>query len=92
MAADTSFYARPQTGSRPPRELAPCGTPAAYRRHLRHGERPCSDCLAAERVGRGYAVTALVPDPRPVRNGIPVRLYVYRGSGADAYTGEVVTP
>lgn len=32
--------------------------------------------------------------PRPVwaerRNGLPVKPYVYRGSGADAITGEVV--
>lgn len=28
-------------------ELAPCGTVAAYRRHLRHGEEPCAECRAA---------------------------------------------
>ncbi len=28
--------------------LKPCGTPAAYRRHLRHGEKPCSGCRFAE--------------------------------------------
>ena len=28
----------------------PCGTPAAYKRHLRHGETPCDDCRQAERV------------------------------------------
>ena len=33
--------------------LQPCGTRAAYRRHLRHGTRPCESCLAAER--RAYA-------------------------------------
>ena len=26
----------------------PCGTPAAYARHLRHGETPCQPCRAAE--------------------------------------------
>lgn len=30
------------------RELKPCGTPAAYRRHLRHGEYPCEACREAE--------------------------------------------
>lgn len=30
------------------RELKPCGTPAAYRRHLRHGEAACQACLDAE--------------------------------------------
>jgi len=28
--------------------LKPCGTSAAYRRHLRHGERPCDSCKAAQ--------------------------------------------
>jgi transcriptional regulator with XRE-family HTH domain len=36
------------------RELAPCGTPAAYRRHIRHGERPCGSCARAESRRRGY--------------------------------------
>jgi hypothetical protein len=29
------------------RSLAPCGTPAAYRRHLRGGEPTCTTCRAA---------------------------------------------
>lgn len=29
-------------------ERKPCGTEAAYRRHLRHGEQPCAACLRAE--------------------------------------------
>lgn len=33
------------------RELQPCGTEAAYRRHLRRGEQPCRACVAAQRVG-----------------------------------------
>lgn len=31
------------------RELKPCGTHAAYRRHIAHGEDPCEACLEAER-------------------------------------------
>lgn len=31
------------------RQLKPCGTPAAYIRHLRHGERPCFECSEANR-------------------------------------------
>ncbi|MFE1189968.1 WhiB family transcriptional regulator [[Kitasatospora] papulosa] len=31
-----------------PRQHRPCGTPAAYRRHLRAGERPCTACKGAE--------------------------------------------
>lgn len=29
------------------RQLKPCGTPAAYARHLRHHELPCDACTAA---------------------------------------------
>ena len=28
--------------------LKPCGTSAAYRRHLRHGEKACAPCRNAE--------------------------------------------
>lgn len=37
------------------RELKPCGTPAAARRHRRNGEEVCEDCKAAERVDRAAA-------------------------------------
>lgn len=30
------------------RPLANCGTPAAYRRHLRHNEEPCQTCRNAQ--------------------------------------------
>jgi len=30
-----------------PRVLQPCGTRAAYKRHVRHGETPCRACKAA---------------------------------------------
>ena len=30
-------------------ELRPCGTSAAYKRHLRHGETPCPECRAVVR-------------------------------------------
>lgn len=33
---------------RPEKRLAECGTTAAYRRHLRRGDKPCRDCSAAE--------------------------------------------
>lgn len=32
--------------------LKPCGTPAAYRRHLRNGEDPCDACRAAVRLAK----------------------------------------
>lgn len=28
-------------------DVKPCGTFAAYRRHLRHGEQPCESCRQA---------------------------------------------
>lgn len=36
------------TGPRPDWQLRPHGTPAAYRRHYRRGERPCEACRRAE--------------------------------------------
>ena len=33
------------------RELKPCGTRAAYMRHLRRGEDPCGACRDANRAG-----------------------------------------
>ena len=78
------------------RELAPCGTPAAARRHWRRGEKPCDACRLAsrrytaeqhgsdpwafQRHGRAE------PDRREIRNGLPEFVpYVYRGLGYDIY-------
>lgn len=59
--------------------MAPCGTPAAYRRHLRNGEEACAACRAAhddanrarldgDRATRQVAVLPAMPvatvDPR----------------------------
>lgn len=35
---------RPMPRRRKPRQLTPCGTPAAYLRHLRRGEPTCPQC------------------------------------------------
>ena len=77
------------------RELAPCGTPAAYRRHLRHGDPPCAICLQAERLRTGERYGSdpwnptQAPDRRAVRNGLPeFRPYVYRGLGYDQHEEE----
>lgn len=74
--------------------LKPCGTPAAARRHQRRGEPLCETCRQAarrEKAGRiGVMPGTDSPDYREVRNGLPeFRPYVYRGTGTDAYTGEV---
>lgn len=39
------------------RSLKPCGTEAAYKRHLRAGERPCGACRAAHRAGERSRVS-----------------------------------
>lgn len=57
----------------------PCGTIAALRRHQRHGQAACQDCLAAGRRARADRARAagavelrsLGIDTRPIRNGIP---------------------
>jgi len=79
--------------------VKPCGTTAAYKRHLRNPRKygpPCEDCLAAERrrvAGARRPVAApkgagtLAPDRRERRNGLPVfRPYRYRGTGEDVLT------
>lgn len=54
----------------------PCGTEAAYQRHQRHHQSPCYECrqaharYAADQRGGEYT-GPVVPDPRPVRNGLP---------------------
>lgn len=40
---ESQFEDLPRVG----RVLSPCGTEAAWRRHQRHGERPCYTCRAA---------------------------------------------
>jgi hypothetical protein len=66
------------------RELAPCGTEAAARRHYRHGEAVDEACRVAanrrhaERGGGGepYRETS-APPPAAARNGLPVVAYEY---------------
>ena len=38
-----------------PAKLRPCGTPAAYRRHLRHHEPACQACLLAHNQATKHA-------------------------------------
>ena len=65
-------------------DVQPCGTRAAYRRHLRHGEPACAACLEAESQRRPGAPRAVF-GRREVRNGLPFKPYVYRGTGEDIY-------
>lgn len=50
------------------RDLQPCGTVAAYKRHLRHGEEPCETCLAGKRAhqARRRAAERVPESPVPV--------------------------
>ena len=71
------------------------GTLAGARAHYRRGEKPlaqyCEPCAAASRrrwaERRGTRAGNLAPDYRAVRNGLPFRPYVYRGTGVDVLTG-----
>lgn len=47
------------------RELQPCGTAAAFRRHQLHGEPPCQPCRQAFADYR-RRLRERVPDRRPV--------------------------
>lgn len=40
----------PKTRRWPSWRRRPCGTPAAARRHYRHGEKPCIQCSEAEQI------------------------------------------
>ena len=55
-----------------PRNLKPCGTTAAYRRHIRHGEKPCDDCRRA-------AVQRESERMRSLRQRVPFKLTEGRG-------------
>ena len=39
-----------KAGRKPPRELRPCGTHAAFVRHKAAGQDPCGSCQGAERI------------------------------------------
>lgn len=49
VMASQNKSAPPRTSSR---RLHPCGTNAAYLRHIRHHEKPCAQCLDARRIHR----------------------------------------
>lgn len=50
-----------------PRKLQPCGTPAAYRRHLRNGEKPCLPCARAHAAAKEERAAKRRADEAPVR-------------------------
>lgn len=79
------------------RDLQPCGTEAAYRRHLRKEERPCEECLAANAQEKAWrtdakrgtaaqAAQAARPEPAPFDQVAVLEevLAVLRGQLAEA--------
>lgn len=58
------------TARRGRRIFKPCGTDAAYRRHIRHGEAPCDACLDAERNRTREAKQRRAQDARDEREAL----------------------
>lgn len=50
-----------------PRELKPCGTPAAHRRHRRRGEQPCKPCQLAKAAEEAATRAARTASGRMIR-------------------------
>lgn len=61
------------------RATKPCGTPAAYVRHLRHGEKACEACLVAIRAYKSDR-----PDARASNREAARRYRVAKKSGGAA--------
>jgi hypothetical protein len=56
---------------RGPNSLEPCGTDAAYRRHLRRKEEPCEPCRAANTVGTRATSAATRERADRIRSSTP---------------------
>lgn len=58
-AWDAEWSRRKRSRNASPRELLPCGTDAAYTRHIAHGETPCDLCRSVRLARRReqYAAT-----------------------------------
>jgi hypothetical protein len=67
------------------RHLAPHGTPAAYLRHLRHGDEPCEPCREANaKAKRGQKATATPGRRKPIAHGTLAGYQQHRYRGEDA--------
>jgi hypothetical protein len=62
----------------------PCGTLAAYHRHLRHRELPCDDCTRANREAKRTRGTPTPERRKPIAHGTRAgyRQHRYRGEAA----------
>lgn len=64
------------------RTLQPCGTHAAYVRHLRHGEVPCEACTKANRAN---------PSTRAQRAALAALVGIYREQYRELYAAHRAT-
>lgn len=69
--------------------LAPCGTDAAYQRHIKHHETPCDACRwahrakgANDRVRRAKCAPECHVDREVLRRGAAVRVLMARAASA----------
>lgn len=64
----------------------PCGTLAAYHRHLRHSEIPCDDCTRANREAKRTRGVSTQSRRKPIAHGTAAgyRQHKYRGEEACA--------
>ena len=77
-------------------EKQPCGTNAAFRRHIRHGERPCPECRRAQAeyqaqwyaAKRGTKGAARRPSTVPVQPRQPAWWCVIAGAGELEWDGQ----
>jgi len=78
------------TRSVDPRYVKPCGTEAAYRRHLAHGEEPCGLCIDAHATyqrpkgGTGKRYTDIAERLQELAG-----MRLHRGNGRSILPGEV---
>ena len=52
-------------------EPKPCGTLAAYHRHLRHREIPCDACVQANTTAKQQPATPTPSLRKPIKHGTP---------------------
>ncbi|MDX2709988.1 hypothetical protein PV350_45460 [Streptomyces sp. PA03-6a] len=69
--------------TRGPNATKPCGTAAAYARHLRHGETPCEDCRRANREYKkgGGARAKRQGQRKPINHGTTAGYQQHRYRG-----------
>lgn len=80
MTRDRKARRRPMS-----RELQPCGTPAAYRRHLNAGQEPCQDCKDGHAAATAKSVVVTREATRELRIRHSVEYAEIRAEQSDLY-------